>query len=90
MKICEELRQSILQAAIQGKLTEQLESDGTAEDLLKEIYSEKKRLIAEGKVKKEKPLPPISDEEKPFDIPENWVCGLGWGIFQPTVIQHKK
>ena len=71
-KFPENLRDSLLQAAIQGKLTEQLESDGTAEELLKKIYSEKKRLIAEGKIKKEKPLPPISEEEKPFDIPENW------------------
>ncbi|MBR0316813.1 MAG: restriction endonuclease subunit S [Synergistaceae bacterium] len=77
MKICEELRQSILQSAIQGKLTEQLESDGTAEDLLKEICAEKKKLIAEGKIKKEKPLPPISEEEILFDIPENWTwCKL--------------
>ena len=73
MKICEDLRRAVLQAAIQGKLTEQKAEDGTAEDLLKEIRKEKAKLIAEEKIKKEKALPPIKDDEKPFDIPENWV-----------------
>ena len=73
MKLSEDLRRSILQAAIQGKLTQQLETDGTAEDLLKKIRAEKANLLAEGKLKKEKPLPPITDNEKPFEIPENWV-----------------
>ena len=52
MTICDELRQAVLQAAIQGKLTEQREEDGTAEELLEEIRKEKERLIAEGKIKK--------------------------------------
>ena len=72
MRLCEDLRQSVLQAAIQGKLTEQRPEDGTAEDLLKEIRAGKERLINEGKIKPEKPLKAITDDEKPFDIPENW------------------
>jgi len=72
MLIAETLKKSILQAAIQGKLTEQLPSDGSAKDLLAKIKAEKQKLIAEGKIKKEKPLAPITDYEKPFEIPENW------------------
>lgn len=66
------MKDSLLQAAIQGKLTEQLASDGSAQDLLKDIQAEKKRLIKEGKIKKERPLPEITEDEIPFDIPENW------------------
>ena len=68
----DKLRKSILQQAIQGKLTEQLSSDGDSCDLLEKIRAEKTKLIADGKIKKEKPLPPIKDDEKPFDIPDNW------------------
>ena len=67
------IRASILQAAIQGKLTEQLPEDGDARDLLKEIQKEKDRLIKEGKIRKEKPLPEITEDEIPFEIPDNWV-----------------
>jgi type I restriction enzyme S subunit len=70
--IAEQLRKSILQAAIQGKLTEQLPEDGDARDLLEQIQKEKAQLIKEGKTKKEKPLPEIIEDEIPFDIPENW------------------
>jgi len=70
--IAEQLRKSILQAAIQGKLTEQLPEDGDARDLLKGIQKEKARLIKEGKIKKEKPLPEIAEDEIPFEIPDNW------------------
>lgn len=66
------MKDSILQYAIQGKLTEQLESDGNARDLVEDIQKEKERLIKEGKIKKEKPLPAITEDEIPFDIPENW------------------
>lgn len=66
------LRKKILDAAIRGKLTEQLPEDGNAEDLYKEIQAEKLKLIKEGKIKKEKPLPEISDDDIKFDIPENW------------------
>ncbi len=57
---------------MQGKLTKQLAEDGNAEDLLEQIKAEKERLIAESKIKKQKPLAPITDEEIPFSIPENW------------------
>ncbi len=67
------IKNSILQAAMQGKLTEQLPEDGDAHDLLEEIQAEKQSLIAEGKLKKQKNLPPITEEEIPFDIPDNWV-----------------
>lgn len=66
------MKDSLLQAAIQGKLTEQLESDGDAQALVADIQKEKERLIKEGKIKKEKALPEITEEEIPFDIPENW------------------
>ena len=68
----DKLRKSILQQAIQGKLTEQLSTDGDARDLLEKIRAEKAKLIVAGKIKKEKPLPPIKDDEKPFDILDNW------------------
>lgn len=68
----QELKNSILQLAIQGKLVEQRAEDGSAEDLYAQIQAEKQRLIAEKKIKKQKPLPAITDEEKPFEIPESW------------------
>lgn len=68
----DKLKKSVLQAAIQGKLTEQLSTDGDARDLLKKIRAEKNKLIAEGKIKAEKILPPIQPDEIPFDIPKNW------------------
>ena len=70
----QELKASILQLAIQGKLVPQIESEGNAEDLYREIQKEKQRLIDEKKIKKEKPLEPIKDEDIPFDIPQNWKC----------------
>lgn len=72
MVLAEDLRQAVLQAAIQGKLTEQLETDSSVDEMLKDIREEKKRLIADNKIKKEKILPKINDEDIPFDIPENW------------------
>jgi len=71
--IAEKLKKAVLQAAIQGKLTEQLPSDGDARDLLQEIQAEKSRLIQEGKIRREKPLPEITENEILFDIPENWI-----------------
>ncbi len=68
----QELKNSILQLAIQGKLVEQFPLEGTAEELFAQIQQEKKRLIAEKKIKREKPLPEITEDEKPFDIPESW------------------
>lgn len=69
----QELKNSILQLAIQGKLVEQRPEEGTAEELFKKIQEEKQRLIAQKKIKKEKPLLEITDDEKPFDIPESWM-----------------
>ena len=68
----QELKNSILQLAIQGKLVEQRPEEGTAEELFVRIQEEKLRLIAEKKIKKEKSLPEITEDEKPFDIPESW------------------
>lgn len=74
----EMLRQSILQQAVEGKLCEQDPKDEPASVLLEKIKAEKERLIAEKKIKKQKPLLPISEEEKPFDLPKGWKwCRLG-------------
>lgn len=69
----EQLKASILQYAIQGKLVEQRPEEGTGEELYHQIQEEKQRLIKEKKIKKEKPLVEITDNEIPFDIPETWV-----------------
>ena len=68
----QDLKNSILQRAIEGKLVPQRKEEGTAKELLAEIRAEKAQLIKEKKIKKSKPLPEITDEEKPFDIPESW------------------
>ncbi|MBQ2591662.1 MAG: restriction endonuclease subunit S, partial [Candidatus Riflebacteria bacterium] len=65
-------KKKILELAIQGNLVEQRLEDGNAEELYNQIQTEKQRLIAEGKIKKEKPLPPIKEEEIPFEIPRTW------------------
>lgn len=67
-----DMQKSILQYAIQGKLVKQREEDGTAEELYQQIQEEKVKLIKEGKIKKEKKLPKITEDEILFDIPENW------------------
>ena len=69
----QELKNSILQLAIQGKLVEQRPEEGTAQELYAQIQAEKQRLIQSGKLKKEKPLPEITEDEKPFEIPEGWM-----------------
>ena len=69
----EDMKKSILQQAIQGKLVEQRPEEGTAQELYAQIQAEKQRLIKEGKIKKEKPLPEITEDEKPFEIPEGWM-----------------
>lgn len=66
------LKQTILQLAVMGKLVPQDPNDETASELLKRIEQEKAQLVKEGKIKKQKPLPPVSDEEKPFELPEGW------------------
>lgn len=77
-----QLKQTVLQNAIQGKLTAEWRKEHPAEEpaseLLKRIKLEKQQMIASGKLKKEKPLEPIKPEEIPFEIPENWTwCRLG-------------
>ncbi len=68
----EALKGKLIEAAIQGKLTEQLPEDGTADALYHSILEEKQLLIKAGKLKKEKSLPEIVEDEIPFEIPENW------------------
>ena len=67
-----DMQKSILQMAIQGKLVEQRPEEGTGEELYQQIQQEKQRLIKAGTIKKEKPLPEITEDEIPFDIPETW------------------
>ena len=69
----EALRKKVIDLAIQGKLTEQLPSDGDAESLYAQIQEEKIKLVKEGKIKKEKPLKSIEGNEVPFEIPANWM-----------------
>ena len=71
-KFPEDMKKSILQYAIQGKLVEQRAEEGTGEELYRQIQTEKQRLIKEGRIKKEKPLDEIPEDEIPFDIPESW------------------
>lgn len=72
------LKQTILQLAVMGKLVPQDPNDEPASELLKRIAQEKAQLVKDGKMKKQKPLPPISDEEKPFELPSGWEwCRLG-------------
>lgn len=66
------LKQTLLQLAVMGKLVPQDPDDEPASELLKRIQAEKAKLVAEGKIKKDKQLPPISDEEKPFELPQGW------------------
>lgn len=69
----QELKNSILQLAIQGKLVEQRPEEGTAQELYAQIQAEKQRLIKEGKFKNKKKIEPITDEVIPFDIPDSWL-----------------
>ena len=72
------LRELILELAVRGKLVPQDPNDEPASVLLERIAAEKARLVAEGKIKKQKPLPPITDDEKPFELPSSWEwCKLG-------------
>ncbi|PGU13408.1 hypothetical protein COD21_02220 [Bacillus cereus] len=67
-----QLKDSILQYAMQGKLVPQDLNDEPAIELLKRIKEEKEQLIAQKVIKKEKVLPEISEKEIPFEIPETW------------------
>ena len=66
------LKAKLIDAAIQGKLTEQLPEDGTADELYEKIQEEKQALIKAGMIKKEKSLPEIREDEIPFEIPKSW------------------
>ncbi|MGB0782206.1 MAG: restriction endonuclease subunit S, partial [Marinomonas sp.] len=68
----DQLKQTILQLAVMGKLVPQDPNDEPASELLKRIAAEKEELVKQKKIKKQKPLPPISDDEKPFQLPEGW------------------
>ncbi|MEN4745177.1 restriction endonuclease subunit S [Pantoea agglomerans] len=72
------LKQTILQLAVMGKLVQQDPDDEPVSELLKRIEQEKEKLVKEGKIKKQKPLPPISEDEKPFELPKGWEwCRIG-------------
>src|SRR5690606_6651558 len=66
------LRQTILSLAVRGKLVPQDPNDEPASVLLEKIKEEKERLVKEGKIRKQKPLPPIKEEEIPYEVPEGW------------------
>ena len=78
------LKQTLLQLAVMGKLVPQDPNDEPASELLKRIQAEKAKLIAEGKLKKEKPLPPITEDEKPFELPKGWEWGRIGNLVQNT------
>ena len=80
----DKLRKSILLQAIQGKLTDRDPADEPASELLKRIRAEKEHLINEGKIKKEKPLPPITEDEIPFEIPDTWAW-VRWGDLSQSI-----
>ena len=88
-KFPEQLKKSILQYAIQGKLVAQDENDESAEVLYAKIQAEKQKLIKEGKIKKDKPLPPITEDEIPFLVPSTWKwVRLGEIVFKLTDGTH--
>ncbi|GAA6186451.1 restriction endonuclease subunit S [Aliiglaciecola sp. NS0011-25] len=73
----DQLKQTILQLAVMGKLVKQDPDDEPASKLLERIATEKQQLIKGGKIKKQKPLPPITDDDKPFELPNGWAwCAL--------------
>ena len=78
------LKQTLLQLAVMGKLVPQDPTDKPSSELLKRIQAEKAKLIAEGKLKKEKPLTPIADDEKSFDLPKGWI----WVRFGDALINR--
>ncbi|HEP9227772.1 restriction endonuclease subunit S [Pseudomonas aeruginosa] len=67
------LKQTLLQLAVMGKLVPQHPNDEPASELLKRIAEEKSRLVTEGKIKRQKPLPEINEEDKPFQLPKSWI-----------------
>lgn len=97
--ILKRTRQTILQDAVEGKLTtawrkahpEMICGDNHAARLMEKIKAGKEILVKEGKIKKEKPLPPVSDDEKPYELPEGWIwCRLGEvGLFARGKSKHR-
>ena len=83
------MKAKLLDLAIQGKLTDQRDEDGDARDLFQDIQEEKQRLIAEKKIKKEKPLPEIEADEIPFEIPTNWMWARLGDIVSKTIKRGK-
>lgn len=79
------LEQTLLQLAVRGLLVPQDPTDESASALLQRIRAEKDRLIATGQIKRDKPLPPITDEEKPFELPQGWAWVKGRDLF--TVVR---
>jgi type I restriction enzyme S subunit len=82
LDLLKQLRQAFLREAMQGKLTAKWRTDNPdtepASELLKKIKAEKEKLVKEGKLKKDKPLPAIKENEIPFEIPVSWMwCRLG-------------
>lgn len=89
----DKLKQSVLQYAMEGKLVKQNPSDEPASELIKKIENEKAELVKEGKIRKSKKLPAITDDEKPFDIPDSWewvrLVNIGdWGAGATPSRQH--
>lgn len=68
----DQLKQTLLQLAVMGKLVPQDSSDESASALLKKITIEKAKLLKDGKIKKQKSMPPIEEDEKPFELPKGW------------------
>ena len=85
------LKSAILQLAVQGKLVEQDPNDEPASELLKKIKSEKDKLIAKGKIKKQKPLPPINPDEVPYELPQGWewVRFINAGMLERGKSKHR-
>lgn len=84
LSIIRNMRQTALQDAIRGVLVEQDENDEPSSILYEKIQAEKERLVKEKKIKKEKPLPAIEEDEIPFDIPESWM----WVRLKEVVHNH--
>ena len=86
----QQLKNAILQQAIQGKLVEQRAEEGTGQELFEAIQDEKEKLIEEGKLKKQKALPDITEDEIPFEIPETWKWVRAGDILYITMGQSPK
>ena len=84
MVLAEELRNSIYQAAMQGKLTQQFETDGNVDELLSAIATDRNKLFENGIIDKPVKVSPINEEELPFDIPDSWRW-VRWGVLSNSI-----